>query len=182
MPYPRAERHQNQPHKDSWQKRTRNIKLWLSPLCYGGEFESTPLKIIGSKNVTTQEAPQQQMNIPIILAKYCVLDGANAESPPSTKARQNDLIGLKKGGFSQLSKPFLGAMPACMCHSGITPLRAFGQYSLVGRSLQRRHGVTPSYFQKKTRCNLTFQHALQLLFYKIQHSALVTLLKKLHHS
>lgn len=129
----------------------------------------------------TQEAPQQQMNTPIILAKYYVVDEANAESPLSTKAQQNYLIGLRKGGFSQLSKPFLGAMPACMCHSGITPLRAFGQYSLAGGSLQCRHGVTPSYFQKKTRCNLTFQHPLQLLFYKIQNSTPVTLLKKLHH-
>lgn len=121
------------------------------------------------------------MNILIVLAKYYVVDEASAESPLSTKAQQNDLIGLRKGGFSQLSKPFLGAMPACMCHSGITPLRALGQYSLAGRSLQCRHGITPSYFQKKTRCNLTFQHPLQLLFYKIQNSALVTLLKELHH-
>lgn len=43
----------------------------------------------------------------------------------------------------------------------IAPLHAFGQDSAAGRSLQCRHGLTPSYFQQKAGCELTPQHTVQ---------------------
>lgn len=97
----RVEGHQNQPHKDSWQKRTCDSTMWLSPLMLRRMWKPPFKNFIGTKTPTTPEALQQQTNTHIVLSKCYAVDWAIATSPPSTTAQQNQLAGPRKGGFSQ---------------------------------------------------------------------------------